>query len=58
MPDEGGGEFMTVRDILMEVREDVRDIKDKLPSYVTWRQMWAAFATVAGLAITIITTAT
>lgn len=50
MPDDG----LTLRELLMEVRGDVKVIKEKLPSYVTWRQMWVALGATASLVVALI----
>lgn len=45
---------VTLRELLMEVRADVKEMKEKLPHYVTWRQMFGAMSAAAGLILAVI----
>ena len=45
---------VTLRELLMEVRADVKEMKEKLPHYVTWRQMFVALAGTASLVVALI----
>lgn len=44
----------TIRDIVIETRNDVKEIKNQIPHFVTWPKLGAAAATIAGIVIGII----
>ena len=51
-------EGLTIMELVLEVREDVKEIKELIPHFVTFRQLLGAAATLAMIIIAVINVAT